>query len=382
MMSGRIGDLAVHPHDQDHWYVAVSSGNVWETRNAGVTFEPIFDGEGSYSIGCLAIDPTDPNIVWVGTGENNSQRSVSYGDGVYKSLDGGKSWQNMGLEESMHIGEIVVHPENGDIVYVAAMGPLWGPGGDRGLYKTTDGGQSWAKVLDISENTGVVCLEMDPRDPDVLFASAYQRRRHTWTLINGGPEGGLWKSTDGGENWREINRGLPSGDKGRIGLAIAPKRPDTIYAIVEAVGDRSGFYRSTDAGENWHRMSDYISRSPQYYNEIYVDPHDPDRVYSMDTYLHRTEDGGKTWHRVPLKGKHVDDHAIWFDPDTPDHILVGSDGGLYESFDRGEEWRFMENIPVTQFYRVSVDDDEPFYNVYGGTQDNNTQGGPSRTLDR
>jgi photosystem II stability/assembly factor-like uncharacterized protein len=382
MMSGRIADIAVHPQNKAHWYVAVCSGNVWETRNAGVTFEPIFDDEGSYSIGCVAIDPTDPNVIWVGSGENNSQRSVSYGDGVYKSLDGGKTWQNVGLRESMHIGEIIVHPANGDVVYVAAMGPLWGPGGDRGLYKTSDGGTTWHKILDISENTGVVCIEMDPRDPDVLYAAAYQRRRHTWTLINGGPEGGVWKSTDGGENWREINKGLPGGDKGRIGLAIAPKRPDTIYAIVEAVGDKSGFYRSTDAGENWSRMSDYISSSPQYYNEIYVDPHDPDRIYSLDTYLHRTEDGGKTWQRVPLLGKHVDDHAIWFDPDTPDHILVGSDGGLYESFDRGEQWRFMENLPVTQFYRVAVDDAEPFYNVYGGTQDNNTQGGPSRTLDR
>jgi len=380
MMSGRIGDLAVNPRDKAHWYVAVASGNVWETRNAGITFEPIFDGEGSYSIGCVAIDPTDPNVVWVGTGENNSQRSVSYGDGVYKSLDGGKSWTNMGLKESMHIGEIVVHPTDGDIVYVAAMGSAWGPGGDRGLYKTTDGGATWNKVLDISEDTGVVCLELDPRDPEVIYASAYQRRRHTWTLINGGPEGGLHKSTDGGATWREINKGLPGGDKGRIGLAIAPKQPDTIYAIVEAVGDKSGFYRSTDAGENWSRMSDYISSSPQYYNEIHVDPHDPDRIYSLDTYLHRTEDGGKNWHRVPLRGKHVDDHAIWIDPDTPDHILVGSDGGLYESFDRGEQWRYMENIPVTQFYRVSVDDDTPFYNVYGGTQDNNTQGGPSRTL--
>ncbi|MEZ4386949.1 MAG: glycosyl hydrolase [Candidatus Krumholzibacteriia bacterium] len=381
LMSGRVADIAVDPRDHAHWYVAVCSGGVWETHNAGVTFAPIFDGEGSYSIGCVTIDPTDPNVIWVGSGENNSQRSVSYGDGVYKSLDGGKSWTNMGLKDSMHIGEIVVHPEDGNIVYVAAMGPLWGPGGDRGLYKTYDGGASWEKVLDIGENTGIVCLELDPRDPDVIYASAYQRRRHTWTLINGGPEGGLHKSTDGGQTWREINKGLPGGDKGRIGLAVAPKRPDTIYAIVEAVGDKSGFYRSTDAGENWRRMSDYISTSPQYYNEIYVDPHDPDRVYSLDTYLKRTEDGGKTWDNVPLKGKHVDDHAIWFDPDTPDHLLVGCDGGLYETFDRGEEWRFMENLPITQYYRVAVDDDTPFYNVYGGTQDNNTQGGPSRTLD-
>jgi len=382
MTSGRIGDVVVDPRNKAHWYVAVSSGHVWETHNAGITFEPIFDDEGSYSIGCLAIDPSNPNTVWVGSGENNSQRSVSYGDGIYKSLDGGRKWKNMGLEESMHIGEIIVHPTNSDVVYVAAMGSVWGPGGDRGLYRTSDGGETWDKVLEIDENTGVVSIEMDPRDPDVIYAASYQRRRHTWTLINGGPESGVWKTTDGGDTWREINSGLPGGDKGRIGLALAAKSPDTIYAIVEAVGDKSGFYRSTDAGENWSRMSDYISRSPQYYNEIVVDPHDADRVYSLDTWLSSTEDGGRTWNRLPLPGKHVDDHAIWIDPDTPDHLLVGGDGGLYESFDRGEQWRYMENLPVTQFYRVAIDDDEPFYNVYGGTQDNNTQGGPSRTLSR
>ncbi len=380
MMSGRIGDIAVHPDNKAHWYVAVSSGNVWETRNGGITFAPIFDDQGSYSIGCVHLDPTNPQIVWVGTGENNSQRSVSYGDGVYKSLDGGKSWQHMGLKESMHIGEIEVDPRDGDVVWVAAMGPLWGPGGDRGLYKSTDGGQTWEKSLEIDEHTGVVSIELDPRDPDTIYAAAYQRRRHTWTLINGGPSSGIWKSTDGGATWREINKGLPGGDKGRIGLAIAHTAPDTIYAIVEAVGDKSGFYRSEDQGENWARTSDYISSSPQYYNEIYVDPHDPARIYSLDTYLHRSQDAGDTWERVPLRGKHVDDHAIWFDPDMPGHLLVGSDGGLYETYDHGEQWRYFENIPVTQYYRVAVDDEEPFYNVYGGTQDNNTQGGPSQTF--
>jgi len=380
LMSGRIGDIAVNPRDKAHWYVAVASGNLWETRNGGVTFKPIFDDQGSYSLGCVAIDPTQPQVVWLGTGENNSQRSVSYGDGVYKSRDGGRSWQHMGLKESMHIGEIVIHPRDGDIVYVAAMGPLWGPGGDRGLYKTTDGGATWERILHIGEDTGVVCLEMDPRDPDVLYAAAYQRRRHTWTLIDGGPESGIHKSTDGGKTWREINKGLPSGDKGRIGLALAPAAPDTLYAIVEAAGDQSGFYRSSDRGENWQRMSGYVSDSPQYYQEIYVDPHDPSRIYSMDTYLQRSRDGGATWQRVPQGGKHVDDHAIWFDPDVPGHLLVGSDGGLYETFDHGEAWRFFENIPVTQFYRVAVDDEQPFYNVYGGTQDNNTQGGPVRTF--
>jgi len=382
LMSGRVGDFAVDPRNKAHWYVAVCSGNVWETRNNGTTFEPIFDDQGSYSIGCVTLDPSSPNTVWVGTGENNSQRSVSYGDGVYRSLDGGKTWKNMGLKESMHIGEILVHPANGDIVYVAAMGPLWGPGGDRGLYKTTDGGETWNKVLEIDENTGVVSIEMDPRDPDVLYAASYQRRRHTWTLINGGPGSGVWKTTDGGATWREINKGLPGGDKGRIGLAVAPKRPDTVYAIVEAVGDKGGFYRSTDMGENWQRMNDYVAGSPQYYQEIFVDPADADRVYSVDTYFHVTEDGGKTWSRVPIENKHVDDHAVWIDPDDSDHLLVGCDGGIYETWDRCANWRFLPNLPVTQFYKLAIDDDTPFYNVYGGTQDNNTQGGPTRTNSR
>ncbi len=382
LMSGRVGDFAVDPRDPAHWYVAVCSGGVWETRNHGTTFTPIFDEEGSYSIGCVAIDPTNPNVVWVGSGENNSQRSVAYGDGIYKSLDGGRTWKNMGLGESMHIGEIIVHPTDDNVVYVAAMGPLWSPGGDRGVYRTTDGGETWDCVLAFDENTGAVCLEMDPRDPEVVYAASYQRRRHTWTLIDGGPGSAVHKTTDGGETWRKITKGLPGGDLGRIGLALAPRRPDTLYAIVEAVGDKGGFYRSRDAGENWERMNDYVSSSPQYYQEILVDPADPDRVYSLDTYFQVTEDGGKTWSRVSIDDKHVDDHALWIDPASSDHLRIGCDGGIYETWDRCATWRYYANLPVTQFYRVAVDDALPFYNVYGGTQDNNTQGGPSRTISR
>ena len=387
--SGRIGDIAVDPRNPSHYYVAVCSGGVWETHNAGVTFEPIFDDEGSYSIGCLAIAPSQPNTVWVGTGENNSQRSVSYGDGVYKSIDGGKNWENMGLERSLHVGKILVHPCDADVVYVAAMGPLWGPGGDRGLYKTTDGGQTWKLVLAIDEDTGVVDLAMDPRDPDVIYAASYQRRRHVWTLINGGPGSGIHKTTDGGQTWTELTAGSawtkltggrPRVDLGRIGLAVSPANPDIVYAIVEAAQDKSGFFRSTDQGLNWSKMDGYVAGSPQYYNEIIADPVDPDRVYSMDTFMMVTENGGKDWGRVGWKGKHVDEHALWIDPTNTDHILTGNDGGLYETYDRGENWRFMTNLPVTQFYKVAVDYDEPFYNVYGGTQDNNTQGGPSRTI--
>ncbi len=379
LASGRIADFAIDPRDPSHYYVGVCSGGVWETKNAGVTFTPIFDDQGSFSIGCVTMAPSRPDIVWVGSGENNSQRSVPYGDGIYKSLDGGRSWENMGLERSLHIGKIIVHPTNPDIVYVAAMGPLWGPGGDRGVFKTTDGGANWQLVLEIDENTGVVDLQMDPRDPDVLYASSYQRRRHVWTLINGGPGSGIHKTTDGGATWTELTKGLPEVDKGRIGLAISAPNPDTIYAIVEAADGKGGFFRSLDAGQNWDKMSDYVAGSPQYYNEIIADPVNPDRVYSMDTFMQVTEDGGKTFNRMGGKAKHVDEHALWIDPGNTDHLLTGNDGGVYESYDRGANWRYMAHIPVTQFYRVAIDNDEPFYNVYGGTQDNNTQGGPSRT---
>ena len=379
LASGRIGDLAVDPRDKSHFYVGVCSGGVWETHNAGVTFAPIFDDQGSYSIGCVTLAPSNPDIVWVGSGESNSQRSVSFGDGVYRSLDGGRSWQNMGLERSLHIGRIVVHPGDENIIFVAAEGPLWGPGGDRGVFKSTDGGESWELVLEIDENTGVVDLVMDPTDPDVLYAASYQRRRHTWTLIDGGPGSGIHKTTDGGRTWTKLTSGLPGVDMGRIGLAIARQEPNTVYAIIEAAQGKGGFFRSLNGGMTWEKMSGYVAGSPQYYNEIVPDPVDPDRIYSMDTFLQVTEDGGRTWKRLSVRSKHVDDHTLWIDPGDTDHLLAGCDGGLYESFDRGQNWRFFPNLPVTQFYRVAVDYDKPFYNVYGGTQDNNTIGGPSRT---
>jgi photosystem II stability/assembly factor-like uncharacterized protein len=379
LMSGRVGDIAVDPVKRSTWYIAVCSGNVWKTTNAGTTWEPIFDSYGTYSIGCVTIDPNNRHVIWVGTGENNSQRSVGYGDGVYKSVDGGKKFEKVGLDNSEHIGKILIDPRNSDVVYIAAQGPLWSAGGDRGLYKTTDGGKTWNLILDISENTGVTDIHFDPRNPDVVYAAAYQRRRHVWTLIDGGPESGIHKSTDAGATWKEINKGLPGGDKGRIGLAVSPMQPDVLYAIVEAANEGSGFYRSEDGGENWKKMSDYLSGSPQYYQEIYADPHVFDRVYSLDTYLMVTDDGGKTFSRLGQKWKHVDEHAIAFDPEDPDHLITGCDGGLYETWDRGKTFHYKANLPITQFYKCAVDNDFPFYNVYGGTQDNATQGGPSRT---
>jgi len=377
--SGRIGDLAVDPTNPARYFVGVCSGGVWRTENDGTTFTPVFDDQGSYSIGCVTIDPHDPLTVWVGTGENNSQRSVSYGDGVYKSVDGGRHWRNMGLKDSEHIGMIAVDPRDGNTVYVAAQGPLWRSGGDRGLYKTVDGGQSWTRILEIDPDTGVSEIHIDPARPDELLAVAYQRRRRVWTLIDGGPGSAIYKSTDAGRTWRKLTRGLPKVDLGRIGLAVAPSRPDRVYAIVEAQDKKSGFYRSDDGGENWHEASDYITTSPQYYQELFVDPHDPDRVYAMDTRLHLSEDGGESWTTVGGKFKHVDNHACWIDTGDTRHLRVGCDGGLYETWDRGETWQFKANLPVTQFYKIAVDFAVPFYHVYGGTQDNNTLGAPVRT---
>ncbi len=377
--SGRIADFAVNPNNHSEWFVAVASGHVWKTVNNGVTFEPVFDGQKSYSIGVVVIDPNNTSVVWVGTGENNHQRALGYGDGVYKSIDGGKSWKNMGLKDSEHIGKIVIDPRNSDIVFVAAEGSVWGPGGDRGLYKTTDGGKTWKKVLEISENTGVNNILIDPRNPDVMYASSEQRRRHVFTKIGGGPETAIYKSVNAGESWDKLKSGLPGGDMGGIGMAISPVNPDYIYAIIEAAGDASGFYRTTNRGANWQKMSDHSAQG-QYYNEIYCDPKDVEKVYSTETVSQLTEDGGKTWRALGNNKRHVDDHAIWIDPSDTRHFLIGGDGGIYESFDGGKEYLFKSNLPVTQFYRVQVDNSAPFYYVYGGTQDNNSFGGPSRTI--
>jgi len=380
-MSGRVADIAVDQTDPATWYVGIGSGGVWKTVNAGTTWTPIFDDEAVYSIGDVTIDPSNPNIIWVGTGENNGGRHIAFGDGVYKSMDGGKTWKNMGLGKSEHIGDIIVHPTDSNIVWVSAQGPLWSGGGERGLFKTTDGGKTWRNVLEGDKWTGVGSVAIDPRNPNKLYAAKWQRQRTIANLINTGPGSGLYTSDDGGETWRQMTEGLPKANMGKSSIAVSPINPDVVYASIELDGREGGFWRSSDRGASWVKMSDVAAGGTgnHYYQEIFADPHTFDMVYFSNNASKVTKDGGKTWETMNLKNRHVDDHAFAFHPTDPDFILVGSDGGLYESRDDMKTWRFNQNIPVTQFYKIAADDDFPFYNVYGGTQDNSTQGGPSRT---
>jgi photosystem II stability/assembly factor-like uncharacterized protein len=378
LTSGRIADFAVNPDNTSEYYVGVASGGVWKTVNAGTTYEPVFDSQASYSVGCISLDPNNSSVVWVGSGENNNQRSVAYGDGVYKSEDGGKSWKNVGLKNSEHIARIIVDPRNSNTVYVASIGPLWKEGGDRGVYKTTDGGKTWNQVLKIDDHTGVTDLIIDPRNPDVLYAASFQRRRSDYAYAGGGPGSGIHKSVDGGATWEKINNGLPKVDLGRIGLAISPANPDFLYAIVEAGSGESGFYRSLNQGASWEKRSSH-STGGNYYSEIVCDPKDPEKLYSMTVYMQVTTDGGKTWKNAGEKSKHVDNHALWIDPRNTNHLLNGCDGGIYESWDGAQTWQYKPNLSITQFYKVEVDNSTPFYYIYGGTQDNFSLGGPSRT---
>jgi len=370
--------FAVDPNDRTKYYVAIASGGVWKTVNAGTTWTPVFENEGAFSIGAVALDPKNPSTVWVGTGERNSQRSVGYGDGVYRSDDGGKSWRNVGLKTSEHIGRIAIDPRDSNVVFVAAQGPLWSAGGERGLYKTTDGGKTWKAVISISENTGVSDVVIDPADPDTMYAATWQRRRHFYTLINGGPESAIHKSTDGGNTWTKLRSGLPPGDLGRIGLSISPANTNVVYATVEASGNLSGIFRSNDRGATWERTSPSIAQG-MYYGQIVADPKNVDRIYIPNVVFQVSDDAGRTQRALGERLKHVDNHAIWVDPNNTDYLLVGCDGGVYESFDRGSNWNFKANLPVGQFYDVTTDNAVPFYHVYGGLQDNNSIGGPART---
>tara|TARA_Y100000780_G_scaffold230343_1_gene252285 strand:+ start:10963 stop:14217 length:3255 start_codon:yes stop_codon:yes gene_type:complete len=382
-MSGRIADIAIDQNNPSTWYTAVGSGGVWKTTNAGTTWTPIFDDQPVYSIGDVTIAPSNSNIIWVGTGENNGGRHISFGDGVYKSVDGGQTWKNMGLSKSEHVSDIIIHPTNPDIVWVSAQGPLWSGGGERGLYKTTDGGETWKQVLTPADKwTGVTSLLIDPRNPDKLYAATWARQRSIGAYVGTNEGAGIHTSNDGGETWTELKTGLPEGNMGKIGMAISPMNPDVIYATIETDNRGGGFYRSADQGASWTKMSDEVGggTGPHYYQEIFADQHQFDRVYIASNYSKVSDDGGKTWTPINTKRKHVDDHAMAFHPTDPDFVLMGSDGGIYMSHDRMANWRFMANLPLTQFYKVAPDDSKPFYKIYAGAQDNSTQGGPSRTM--
>ncbi len=378
--SGRVMSIAVNPKNNFEYYVGVASGGVWKTVNDGTTWTPVFDNEGSYSIGWVELDPNDTSVVWVGSGESNSQRSVGYGDGIYRSDDGGKDWKNLGLKKSEHIGRVVIDPRDSKVIYVAAEGPLWGPGGDRGLYKSSDGGKNWKPVLTISENTGVVDVQLDPSNPDVLYAAAYQRRRHVFTLIDGGPESAIYKSSDAGATWNKVTSGLPSVDMGRIGLAVSPADPNVIYATIEAADGKGGIFRSSDKGATWERRNEFDAGA-MYYARVVADPKNVDRIFVMNVELRESLDGGKTLHKVNEVNHHGDNHAIWIDPDDTKHWLLGSDGGMYETWDDAKTWEFKANLPTVQFYDVAVSNEASFYHVCGGTQDNFSWCGPARTRD-
>jgi len=384
--SGRVVDLAVAEGPEGRigtqlgklLYAASASGGVWKSVNAGTTWEPIFDKQSTSSIGDIAISPSNPEVIWVGTGEANNQRSSSWGDGVYKSENGGKTWEHMGLRTSQHIGRIVVHPSNSNIVFVAAQGPLWASGGERGLYKTVDGGKSWKAVLTISPHTGVTDVVMDPADPSIMYAAAFQRQRKAYSFVGGGPESGIYKSTDGGDTWRRVTEGLPNRDIGRIGLAVSPSQPRTVYATLET--NTTEVYRSDDYGASWTKKGTY-SQFPWYMAQIRVDPRNPDRLYELGVPLFVSEDGGAT-NRAIGQSAHVDYHAMWIDPADPDHFIVGNDGGVYITHDRGQTMDFVTNLPIAQYYAIDLDNRQPFYYVYGGLQDNNSWAGPSQTRNR
>jgi photosystem II stability/assembly factor-like uncharacterized protein len=382
VMGGRIDDFAVVESNPNIVYVGTASGGVWKTTNNGTTWEPVFDKEGVSTIGDIAIAPSDPSVVWVGSGEPNNRQSSSWGDGIYKSIDGGKTWKNMGLQATHHIGRIVIHPRNPDVVYVAAEGHLWGPNPERGVYKTTDGGKTWLQVLKINDDTGVSDIAMDPESPDILYAASYERRRTPFGFNGGGPGSAIYKTTDGGANWKKLTKGLPwengGGDTGRIGLDIYRKDPNIVYAEIQH--EKGGTFRSEDKGETWKRMGDTDPR-PSYYSQIRIDPNNDLRIWELGAQMFYSEDGGKTFATQRVHGIHGDFHAMWIDPANSNHMITGSDGGIHWSDDSGKNWNFLNVIAIGQFYEVSLDNEKP-YHICGGLQDNGSWCGPSQSLTR
>jgi photosystem II stability/assembly factor-like uncharacterized protein len=384
-MSGRVVDLAVVEGSPRVFYVATATGGLWKTTDNGVTFAPVFSDEGVHAIGAVAVDQSNPDIVWVGSGEAANRQSVSWGDGVYKSTDAGRTWTNMGLRDSKHIARVAIHPTDSRVVFVATVGHLWGPNRERGLFKSIDGGGSWKNVLFVDEDTGVTDVAIDPSDPSIMYAATYQRRRTAFGFHGGGPGSALYASTDGGDTWRRLEAGLPEGDKGRIGISIYRKDPRIVYICVEQglrynastayLERRAGIYRSEDHGDTWRHMSDWNPR-PMYASQIRVDPNDDQRIYMMNEYSF-SDDGGRTF-TSPDQSLHGDDRALWINPGNSNHVIKGDDGGLGISYDRGLKWLYVASLPVSQWYRISVDTRRPYY-VYGGLQDNGSWMGPSAT---
>jgi len=390
IMGGRISDLAVVESDPSTFYVGTATAGVWKTENAGITFHPVFDDEETASVGDVTVAPSNPNVVWVGTGEPQNRQSSPWGNGVYRSMDGGRTWAHLGLEATHHISRIAVHPRDPDVAYVAAVGHLWASNPERGVYRTTDGGVTWNLILFVDEHTGAIDLAMDPNDPETLFAAMYQRQRRAWGFNGGGPGSGIYRTVNGGESWVELTEGLPEGDKGRIGLDIYRRDGSFVCALVEAdargpgesFGDgdddtRNGVYCSTDRGDTWEHRSTTNNR-PMYYSQIRIDPNDPERIYLGGSDLFRSSDGGRTFTNDAADGVHLDHHALWIDPANSEHLILGSDGGVSVSHDRSDNWYQFRNLPIGQFYEIGVDMREP-YHVCGGLQDNGSWCAPSDT---
>lgn len=375
IMGGRIDDIAVAETDPRTIYLGAAAGGLWKSTDGGMTWTSLFDNQPNPSIGAVAVAPSNPSILWVGTGEANNRQSASWGNGVYKSTDGGKSWSHMGLDDTQSIGRVVIDPTNPDVLYVAALGHLWGPNPERGLFKTSDGGKTWNKVLFINDDTGVSDVAIDPQSPTTLYAAAYERRRTVWGFNGGGPGSGIYKSTDGGATWNKLTTDLPAGDSGRIGIAVYRKNPNIVYALIQNA--EGGVFRSEDKGLTWKKMSSEDPR-PSYFSQIRIDPNNDLRIWMGGVNLYYSEDGGKTFNQQRARDVHSDFHGIWIDPENSNFMLVGCDGGIYESRDGGANWDHLNVMPLGQAYEVGYDNQQP-YHVCAGYQDNAEWCGPSRT---